>query len=106
MFSSSDNDKNLSYLQEFVEWLTSWEELPNESEVKFRNPTGKLYKETHFSLRHTTETLVKLCDYLIKNFNVSYVLLGKFQTDNLESRFQIYRQMCGANYNVSVRQVL
>ena len=55
-FSSSDNDKDLSYLQKFVEWLTSWEELPNESEVKFRNQTGKLSKETHFSLRHTTET--------------------------------------------------
>ena len=106
VFSSSDNDKNLSYLQKFVEWLTSWEELPNESEVKFRNQTGKLSKETHFSLRHTPETLVKLCDYLIENFNVSYVLLGKFQTDNLESRFGIYRQMCGANYNVSVRPVL
>ena len=74
--------------------------------MKSRNQTGKLSKETHFSLRRSTETPVKLCDYLIENFNVSYVLLGKFQTDNLESRFGIYRQMCGANYNVSVRQVL
>ena len=106
VLSSSDNDKNLSYLQKFVEWWTSWEELPNESEVKSRNQTGKLSKETHFSLRRSTETPVKLCDYLIENFNVSYVLLGKFQTDNLEPRFGIYRQMCGANYNVSVRQIL
>ena len=37
---------------------------------------------------------------------MSYVLLGKFQTDNLESRFGIYRQMCGTNSNASVRQVL
>ena len=55
---SSDNDKNLSYLHKFVEWLTSWKELSNESE------------------------------------------------DNLESRFGIYRQMCGTNSNLSVRQVL
>ena len=74
--------------------------------MKSRNQTGKLSKETLFSLRRSTETPVKLCDYLIENFNVSYVLLGKFQTDNLESRFGIYRQMCGASYNVSVRQVL
>ena len=37
---------------------------------------------------------------------MSYFLLGKFQTDNLESTFGIYRQMCGANYNAPVRQVL
>ena len=73
---SSDNDKNLSYLQKFVEWLTSWEELPNESEVKSRNQTGKLSKETHFSLRHITETLIKLSDYFIENFSVSMFFLG------------------------------
>ena len=35
-----------------------------------------------------------------------YVLLGKFQTDNLEHRFSQYKQMSGGNYNASVRQVM
>ena len=34
------------------------------------------------------------------------MLLGKFQSDVLESRFGWYRQMCGGNYFISVQQVL
>ena len=37
---------------------------------------------------------------------MSYVLLGKFQTDNLESRFENYRQLSGSNYLVSMKEVL
>ena len=33
-------------------------------------------------------------------------MLGKFQTDQLENRFGIYRRMSGCNYNVSVTQIL
>ncbi|KAH7977923.1 hypothetical protein HPB49_003950 [Dermacentor silvarum] len=36
---------------------------------------------------------------------MQYVLLGKFQTDSLEDRFGRYRQLSGANYNVSIRQI-
>lgn len=35
-----------------------------------------------------------------------FVLLGKFQSDALEKRFSWYRQMSGANYYISVRQLL
>ncbi len=35
-----------------------------------------------------------------------YVLLGKFQSDPIESRFGWYRQLAGANYFLSVRQFL
>lgn len=34
-----------------------------------------------------------------------YVLLGKFQTDCLEERFGKYRQLAGAQYHISIRQV-
>ena len=33
-------------------------------------------------------------------------MLAKIRTDNLEKRFGEYRRLCGANYNVSVQQVL
>ena len=34
------------------------------------------------------------------------MLLGKFQTDNLEDRFGQYRMLSGSNYLVSVNEVL
>lgn len=37
--------------------------------------------------------------------HLDYILLGKFQTDCLEDRFGKYRQLSGAQYHVSIRQV-
>ena len=102
---TSSHDPNLSFLAKFCVWLDAWEEL-NNSENKGQMRAGKLSKETHFALRHTTSTLIKLSDYLLQYHQLKYILLGKFQTDKLESRFGVYRQMSGGNYNVSVEQVL
>lgn len=98
----SSADQNLLFLSNFDQWLEAWEKL----KVFQQERSGKLSKETCFALRHTTSTLIKLCDYLLKHHNFQYVLLGKFQTDNLEYRFSQYRKMSGTNYNVSVAQVL
>ena len=43
---------------------------------------------------------------LLEHHKLSYVLLGKFQTDNVEARFGQYRMMCGTNYLVTVKEVL
>lgn len=98
----SSIDQNLLFLSNFDQWLKAWEELG----VLQQERSGKLSKETCFALRHTTSTLIKLCDYLLQHQNFQYVLLGKFQTDNLEYRFSQYRKMSGTNYNVSVAQVM
>ena len=37
--------------------------------------------------------------------NLKYILLSKFQSDNLEGRFGLYRQLSGCNYLVSVQEV-
>jgi len=58
------------------------------------------------ALKHTVASAYDLCMYLFNKCNLHYVLLGKFQTDNLEFRFSQYRQMSGANYHVSVTQVM
>jgi hypothetical protein len=50
--------------------------------------------------------LIGLADYLLKEKGLSYVLLGLAQSDPVEGRFGQYRQLSGANYFVSVRQVL
>ena len=36
---------------------------------------------------------------------LKYILLSKFQTDNLEGTFGLYRQLSGCNYLVSVQEV-
>ncbi|XP_077491413.1 uncharacterized protein LOC144102027, partial [Amblyomma americanum] len=41
----------------------------------------------------------------LDELKLSYVLLGKIQMDGLEDRFGKYRQLAGAQYYVSIRQV-
>ena len=55
---------------------------------------------------HTLSAALQLCHYLLEEKKYHYVLLGKFQTDDLEFRFSQYRQMSGCNFHVSVQQVL
>jgi len=47
------------------------------------------------------------CNHIVlPNCIFEYILPGKLQTDNLKRRFGLYRRLCGANYYVSVAQVL
>ena len=43
---------------------------------------------------------------LLSNHTLDYVILGKFQTYNLESRFGQYRQLSGCSYLVSAAEVM
>lgn len=55
------------------------------------------------------QTLYGVADaavYLIEKHNFDYVLLAKFLSDPLEGRFGLYRQLNGASFFMSVRQVL
>ena len=91
-------DSRLQWLQNMASWLKLW----NNQTTK----AGHLTKETFTALSHTVETLVLLVKHLLQHHKLSYVLLGKFQTDNLEARFGQYRMMCGTNYLVTVKEVL
>jgi hypothetical protein len=101
------NDSNVQFLKKFVCWLNAWESdivlIPDDSCPKH---TGKLTPDTFAALRQTCQALMGLIEYAFENFNCNYILLGKLSTDNLEGRFGRYRQLSGANYNVSVRQVV
>ena len=55
---------------------------------------------------HTVSTTLEIVKSLFTVLNFKYVLLGKFQTDDLEARFGQYRQMSGACYNISFAQVI
>ena len=37
--------------------------------------------------------------------NISYILTGRFQTDDLESRFSFYRQLAGSQSNISLQKL-
>ena len=49
--------------------------------------------------------IVEVPKYLIETFKFDFVLLGCFQTDNLESRLGQYRQMCGGNRLISIQEL-
>ena len=94
------HDDKLNWLSTFYDWLCAWERLQ-------LNPrSGCLSKETLFALKQTVLAAKLIAEYLLRELGCHYVLLGKFQTDDLEFRFSQYRQLCGANYNVSVTQIM
>ena len=93
-------DNRLVFLAKFVSWLELW------SEQCGSDNAGCLSKPTLRALIHTTKTMRTVITYCLTKLHFEYVLPGKLQTDNLERRFGLYRQLCGANYHVSVAQVL
>lgn len=87
--------------------LSKWDELVVQGEELTKaKRRGKLTNKTHVALLDTVNTLMEIISFLLGDIKLSYVLLGKFQTDALEARFSQYRQMSGACYHVSVKQVL
>ena len=54
----------------------------------------------------SNKALPDLINYLLNTKNLEYIILGNIQSDYLEKRFSWYRQLGGANYFVSVLQLL
>jgi hypothetical protein len=57
-------------------------------------------------LAQTIDGIISLSKELLSSGGFNYVLLGMFQSDELEKEFGVYRQMCGGCYYISVDQVL
>lgn len=81
----------------FILWLDNWKSLNYD--------VGCLSKETHKALGFATHCLLELAAYCTQEFNLQFILPGKFQTDDLVARFGFYRQLCGSQYNISAKQV-
>ena len=94
------NDSKLKYLKQFVYWIRKWRELTDS------NVGVGLTKDTFAAIERSTAVLIDLVSYSFEQLGVSYILAGKFQTDNLEKRFGQYRRLSGCNYNVSFQQIL
>lgn len=92
----SSSDWKLCFLREFADFLERWElsEKPG------------LSRETFLAVKQTCLALSDCASYLIDRLGFNYVLLGNLQSDAIESRFGWFRQLSGANYYISMRQVL
>ena len=66
----------------------------------------RLTNETFLALRQSCRGFTDLAKYLINYCGFKYVLLGKIQSDTIEGRFGRIRQLSGANYYISMRQLL
>lgn len=93
-----EDQTNLIHLVQFLKWLEAWKNLAG--------PIGRLTTETFNALTRTVNAVIQLSEYALNTLGIGYLLLGKLQTDNLEARFGEYRQLSGANYLVSVQQIL
>ncbi|XP_071032981.1 transposable element P transposase [Parasteatoda tepidariorum] len=95
--TNKSDDIRKAFLSKFIDWLNRWEAMNADN--------GKLSRETHSALRHTSQAYLDIMEYCSSNFGLSYLLLGKIQTDRLESRFGLYRSMAGDQYHISIRQL-
>lgn len=100
-FESTD-DFRVQYLQDFLDWLLKWKNIPNNN--------GVLTTDTFNAIYSTTNCFLKILNYSFHFYNfenapLRLVLPGKFQTDDLEKRFGKYRRLAGCNYHVSVTEV-
>lgn len=92
----SSLDWKLDYLKVFADFLQRW---------KTSNKPG-LTRETFLALHHTCFALADCAAYMLDRLGFNYCLLGHLQSDPIESRFGWLRQLSGANYYISYRQVL
>jgi THAP domain/Transposase protein len=92
----SSLDWKLDFLREFADFLQRWEQSKKPG----------LTRETFVALRQTCLALVDCSCHLLDHRGYKYVLLGSLQSDAIESRFGWLRQLSGANYYISTRQVL
>ena len=95
----SDHE-TLQFLSDFATWLDRW------SLKSHAMNEGFLTKDTYLTFKHTLKAIVEVSKFVLSDLKLDFVLLGKFQTDDLESRFGQYRQMCGGNRLVSVQEIM
>jgi len=92
----SSLDWKLCFLRECSEFLQRWEDSKQPG----------LTTQTFLALRHTCLALADCAAYLLDHRGMNYVLLGHLQSDAIERRFGWLCQLSGANYYISVRQVI
>lgn len=96
---SSVSSMQMNFLNFFLTFLLEW------SVCCKNDGFSALSDMTMSALCLTVRSLISLCHYFLVNRCDRFILLGKFQSDGLESRFGVYRQIGGARYMLSVASV-
>lgn len=96
----SMDDSRISFLEGMVKMFTSMQCNKGLS----RNRT--LTTDTRAALVQTLKGFLHLINMLLVSGQWKYILLGDFQSDDLEGEFGVFRQMSGGCYYISVEQVL
>ena len=91
----SPTDEKLQLLKDYADFFRTWKD----------SKSAGLTHETFTACILMCEALPSLARHLLDS-GFNYVLLGHMQTDELEHRFGRYRQLCGANYFISVKQLM
>ena len=90
------DDSRLDHLRRSADLLESWS----------ASKRSGLTRETTLAWVITLRSLYLVCEDLLNNFGYQFALLGKFQSDPIEARFGLYRQLSGGNFFISLRQLL
>ena len=89
------NDLRCDFLRRKSLCLENWRD----------NKTLGLSRQIFDALIKTNRAIADLSSKLLSE-GYEYVLTGRFQTDPLERRFSLYRQMSGGRFLVSLNEVL
>lgn len=93
----STDSIQMRFLTYFHNFLNKWDSLQT---------SQKLSDMTMSALIMTVNSLIAITKFFLEQRKDSYIMLGNFQSDALESRFGYYRQIGGSRYNMSVNDVL
>jgi len=84
-------------LKSFAEWVSDWKSSSISNCEKFT-----LTSQTSSALVYTLKCSVSLSEDLI-NEGYDFVLMARLQSDPIERRFSLYRQMSGGRFLVGLR---
>ena len=88
-----------SLISDFAVWLKEWQSTGEKG--------SSLSRETFQCAIQTSTAIPSLVKYLLEEKEgLSFILLGKFNSDAIERRFGFDRQSAAGNYYLSVRQFL
>ncbi len=99
---SAQNQESDDFVRKMSTWLCEWQAKCKEKNSEMKGLTN----ETFLAMIQTSRALPQVASYLMQEKKFPQVLLGQLQSDPIEKRFGWYRQLAGANYYVSVRQIL
>lgn len=88
--------QSVNFLKRFASFLDAWSQ----------DGFVSLSDMTMSAMKLTMTSLLNLIQYLLSLPSFQFILLGKFQSDVIESRFGEYRQLGGSRYHVTASCVL